>query len=171
MIWYQIKITQFPSSDIENGLGREISKKEALEVLVKAEEDGLVHHSSNTKDNKIFICNCCSCCCKALSHVIKYDNPTAIAPSNYIALVDTEMCTGCETCIERCQVGAIQMGDDLSVIDRQRCIGCGLCVSTCPEEAISMAQRKPEEMSVVFENQDEVLQSIAKEKNKVYPFE
>ena len=156
---------------IENGLGREISKEEAQAVLVKAEEDGLVHHSSNTKDNKIFICNCCGCCCKALSHINKYDNKTAIAHSNYYALVDTETCTGCETCLDRCQVNAIQMEDDVSIIDGYQCIGCGLCVSTCPEEAIRMAQRKPEEMSAVFETQDEVLQTIAKEKNKVYPFE
>ena len=40
---------------IENDIGREISKKEAKEILVKAEEDGLVHFSSNHSADKIFI--------------------------------------------------------------------------------------------------------------------
>jgi hypothetical protein len=40
---------------IENQLGREISKEEAKEILLKAEEDGLVHFSSNHADGKIFM--------------------------------------------------------------------------------------------------------------------
>ena len=100
---------------IENGLGREISKKEAQEILLKAEESGLVHHSSNHKGGKMFICNCCGCCCKAMAHINKYNNLTAIAHSNYYALVDSETCIPCEACVERCQVNAIQMEDDVSV--------------------------------------------------------
>jgi hypothetical protein len=34
-----------------------------------------------------------------------------------------------------------------------------------------MAQKQTEEMSVIFENQDQLLQTMAKEKNKEYPFE
>jgi len=48
---------------IENGMAREISKEEAKQVLRKAEEDGLVHCSSNHKGDKMFICNCCGCHC------------------------------------------------------------------------------------------------------------
>ena len=103
---------------IENGLGREISKEEAREVLLKAEESGLVHHSSNHKDKKTFICNCCGCCCKALLHINKYNNPAAISHSSYYAVVDEETCTACETCVERCQVKAVRMEEDVSVIQR-----------------------------------------------------
>jgi Fe-S-cluster-containing hydrogenase component 2 len=156
---------------IENGLGREISKKEAHEILLKAEESGLVHHSSNHKSSKMFICNCCGCCCKALVHVIKYNNPRAITHSNYYASVNAETCMDCETCVERCQVKAIQMEADVSVISKDRCIGCGLCASTCPTGSIMMVQKQTEEMSVIFENQDQLLQTMAKERNKEYPFE
>jgi electron transport complex protein RnfB len=156
---------------IENGLGREITKQEAHEILVKAEESGLVHHSSNHKGNKMFICNCCGCCCKALAHINKYNNPSAIAHSNYYAVVDPETCTACETCVERCQVNAIRMEDDVSVIAKDRCIGCGLCASTCPTESITMVAKHPKEMSVIFETQEELLQTMAKEKKKVYPFQ
>lgn len=40
---------------IGNGIGREITKEEAREILEKAEEDGLIHCSSNQAGNKNFI--------------------------------------------------------------------------------------------------------------------
>ncbi len=40
--------------------------------------------------------------------------------------------------MDRCQMDAIEEGEDVSKIIDGRCIGCGLCVSTCPEEAISL---------------------------------
>jgi hypothetical protein len=46
-----------PAADfyIENGIGREITKEEAKQILQKAEESGLIHCSSNAAGNKIFI--------------------------------------------------------------------------------------------------------------------
>jgi hypothetical protein len=46
-----------PAADfyIENGIGREITKEEAKQILEKAEESGLIHCSSNQAGNKIFI--------------------------------------------------------------------------------------------------------------------
>ncbi|MDH4068298.1 MAG: MarR family transcriptional regulator, partial [Dehalococcoidia bacterium] len=60
-----------PSADfyIDNGLGREISKDEARKILLKAEEDGLIHCSTNSAGNKAFICNCCGCCCKVMANL------------------------------------------------------------------------------------------------------
>jgi Fe-S-cluster-containing hydrogenase component 2 len=156
---------------IENGFGREITKQEALEVLKKAEEDGLVHHSSNHLGKKIFICNCCGCCCKAMAHINKHNNPDTIAKSNYYAVVDEDECTACETCVERCQVNAIQMENDIAVIDSTRCIGCGLCVSTCPAECITMVHKSPDEAVPIFTDDADLLTSLAQEKHKQFPFE
>jgi electron transport complex protein RnfB len=63
--------------------------------------------------------------------------------SNYFAVVSSEDCIGCETCLDRCQIDAVRMADDTAVVDLDRCIGCGLCVTTCPEEAIRL-MKKPE---------------------------
>jgi len=156
---------------IENEFGREISKEEAKEILLKAEENGLVHCSSNHGADKIFICNCCGCCCKALAAITKYDNPGLIAKSNYYASVDSEICDGCETCIDRCQVDAIQIEDDVAVISMTKCIGCGLCVSTCPTESISMIHKQPEALSHIFADGNELMQAIAEDTKKAYPFE
>lgn len=156
---------------IENELGREISKEEAKEILFKAEEDGLVHFSSNHADGKIFICNCCGCCCKALANITKYDNPAVIAQSNYYASVDADTCDGCETCTDRCQVDAIQVESDLAIISTAQCIGCGLCVSSCPTESISMIPKGPDALSHIFANGMDLAQARATDTNKAFPFE
>ncbi|MBU2646393.1 4Fe-4S binding protein [bacterium] len=156
---------------IENELAREITKEEALQVLDKAEADGLIHFSSNHADDKVFICNCCGCCCKALAYLVKYDMPNAIGKSNYYAVLDKESCTDCEDCLDRCQVNAIRFEDGVTTIYEEKCIGCGLCVSVCPTESISMVIKSPEKYAPVYANGDEMLQAIGKERNKPYPFE
>jgi len=156
---------------IENGLGREISKEEAKKILLKAEEDGLIHCSTNSAGNKLFICNCCGCCCKYLALVTKYGNLQAIARSNYYATKDQETCTDCGTCVERCQVNAVRSENDHTVIDRDMCIGCGLCASTCPTGSITMVQKSPQEASPIFSGGKALLQAMGRETGKVYPFE
>jgi len=156
---------------IENEFGREISKEEARQILTKAEEDGLVHHSSNHLGKKIFICNCCGCCCKALANLTKHDNPDAIARSNFYAVIDADDCNACEVCIDRCQVDAIQLMDDVAEVDKDACIGCGLCVSSCPTEGISLARKTGDEVSPIFTDDAELLQTVARDKNKEYPFQ
>jgi Na+-translocating ferredoxin:NAD+ oxidoreductase subunit B len=64
--------------------------------------------------------------------------------SNYFAEVNQDECTGCETCLERCQMEAIKMNEgELAEINLDRCIGFGLCVAACPEDAIQLTP-KPE---------------------------
>lgn len=156
---------------IENGLGREISKEEAREILARTEEEGLVHCSANHTGNKMVICNCCGCCCKALGYLTQYNISTAVAKSNYYARVNEETCIGCETCVDRCQVKAIQMEDEHALINQDRCIGCGLCVSSCATESISMVHKRPDEVPPIFLDQTALIQAMGKEKNKQFPFE
>ncbi len=156
---------------IENGLAREITKAEAQQILLKTEQDGLVHCSSNHEGDKTFICNCCGCHCKALAFITKHDMPAVIAHSNYYAAVDMETCESCETCIDRCQVEAIKMQDDIAHIVVDKCIGCGLCVSTCPSESIAMIHKQPEALSPIYADGFELLQARADDTGKRFPFE
>jgi NAD-dependent dihydropyrimidine dehydrogenase PreA subunit len=156
---------------IENGFAREITKEEAKEILIKTEEDGLVHFSSNHAADKIFICNCCGCCCKALANITKYNNTGVIASSNYYAVVNQESCDGCETCIDRCQVDAIKLEDEIAQVEIDKCIGCGLCVSTCPSESIAMNLKPSDGLSKIYTDDNELIQAAAKDANKIYPFE
>jgi ferredoxin len=70
-----------------------------------------------------------------------YERPADHACSNFQATIDPELCTLCETCVERCQIEALVEGDDYMEVDLARCIGCGLCVTTCPVEAISLVAK------------------------------
>ena len=54
------------------------------------------------------------------------------------AVVDPDVCIGCEACIDVCPVQAIEMQGDVAVIDPEKCTQAGPCIDACPVEAISM---------------------------------
>jgi len=130
---------------IRAGFGREISRDEALEIARQNEADGLVLQPSNARKAE-FICACCGCCCGMLRMQKMLPKPVDFWSTNYYASVDAETCTGCETCIERCQVSALSIDDKSGVshVNLNRCIGCGNCVSTCPSGAIHLLQKERE---------------------------
>jgi electron transport complex protein RnfB len=125
-----------------NGLGREISRDEVLDILKIAEEAGLVLQPSNARDIAN-ICCCCGDCCGVLRNLKHYPKPASLASTPFFAEVDSETCQGCGVCEDRCQMEAVQLVDEKASIDVDRCIGCGLCVSTCPAGSMTLA-RKPE---------------------------
>lgn len=127
----------------ENGLGRPIDRQEALKILEMAEEAGLVLQPSNSQ-KIVNICTCCGCCCQILKNLKKFPKPAEFVASNYYAVIDGDACQGCETCLDRCQMDAIQMEGGIASVQKDRCIGCGLCVPTCPDEAIRL-ELKPKD--------------------------
>jgi len=124
--------------------GRSVSREEALQILAKADEEGLVHCTYNVQHGQMFVCNCCSCCCGILRGIKKFNAPHVLAKSNYRAVIDQETCAVCGTCAdERCPMDAIVEQDGAYAVQPERCIGCGVCVGTCPTESITL-MRKPE---------------------------
>jgi electron transport complex protein RnfB len=121
----------------------DISQIEALALLDKAEEVGLVHTVSNVTTGVFYVCNCCGCCCGILRGITDFGIKESVAYSNYYAVIDPENCQGCGVCIERCQVNAISEVDGISVVDRECCIGCGLCVTGCPND-VARLEIKPD---------------------------
>ena len=128
---------------IKNGDARAVSVGEALDVLRRSHEAGLVHLAfTNRGDVKPWvICSCCSCCCHALSSIVRFNIPEAVTESERVAFQDVEKCNDCGVCVGRCQFRARRMVDEKLVFDRARCFGCGLCVTVCPTEAISLVER------------------------------
>ena len=126
---------------------RPITREEALEILAEADREGLVHSTSNTRDDVTYICNCCICSCGVMRGIVEYGSKTSIGRSDFYASVNDTLCSGCETCIDRCQFNALSINDGVSVVDTANCYGCGLCVSTCPEEAITLRLKIPEELT------------------------
>ena len=125
---------------IDRGDAREITKEEALEILKKAEDSGLVIQPGNSKDSGGF-CLCCGCCCGILSYAKKLENPARLFATNFYAEIDEEFCTGCGTCANFCPMDAI-IPNEVSRINKERCIGCGVCVSKCPSEAIYLKNKE-----------------------------
>ncbi|TFG13115.1 4Fe-4S dicluster domain-containing protein [Candidatus Thorarchaeota archaeon] len=147
---------------IDEGWGREVTKEELLDILRQNEEDGLVLQPSNARTLD-FICSCCGCCCGILFGSKMSRKPVKFYSTNYFAEVDSELCTFCGTCVEKCQMEAIFLGDDTAVIDLNRCIGCGVCVANCPSDALSL--QKKEEVKVPPKTTEE-LYSILLEKKQ-----
>ena len=143
---------------------RAITKEEALRILRQAEEAGLVHCPGNYRDGVHYICNCCTCCCGILRGVAEFGIPTAIARSDFRAVVDAEVCVGCGDCVERCQFGALAVPEDVCVVDHARCVGCGLCVIVCPTDALSLERRPEGEAPLLPANRNEWMAQRAKDR-------
>jgi ferredoxin len=125
---------------VQEGRGRFITKEETLEILRKAQEEGLVLETMNTV-KPVSICTCCGDCCLNLTSIRKLARPAEFLPSNYYAKVDTELCSGCEACVSACPMGARTMKDNASEVDLGRCIGCGVCVPACTPGATKLVKK------------------------------
>jgi len=120
---------------VEHGMSREITYEEAVDLLRRCNEDGLVH----TYDPNWAICNCCSDCCVFLVG-LRATGANVLGRSDFVARVDEETCSACHICADRCPVDAITV-DAYAVIDQDKCLGCGVCVTTCSTESMKLARR------------------------------
>lgn len=121
----------------------DITREQALEILNRTEEIGLVHSVSNIVKGVNYVCNCCGCCCGILRGITEFGIKHSVAAANYYAVIDEGSCQSCGICTERCQVSAVGEEDGTYRVVREACIGCGLCVTGCPHDAVHL-QRKPD---------------------------
>ncbi len=131
---------------VRQGVGRQVSLDELMELLERAEKEGLVHQTTNIQDSALFLCNCCSCCCPALISFKQLGETGASARSNFEPRVDRDECALCDECVQICAMEAIYHhyphredgSDEYIVINNKLCLGCGVCASNCPSEAIAL---------------------------------
>ncbi len=135
---------------VDNGMGREITREEAYEILRKSADSGLVHSVGNSKANSDTICNCCNCCCQWFEAYYRLGHGRSVDPSNYKVEVKSESCRGCALCVKRCPMDALQLRyshkannkyHKVAELDPTRCIGCGVCVHKCPTNPILLVQK------------------------------
>ncbi len=121
-----------------------ITVEEALKVLERSHEAGLVHMSYTMKGDEKpgLICSCCACCCHTLGSLVRNGIYTQILTSKYIAEDEKSKCINCGACVKKCVFQSRKMANEILTFDNTLCYGCGLCVSTCPEQAISLIERK-----------------------------
>jgi Na+-translocating ferredoxin:NAD+ oxidoreductase RNF subunit RnfB len=150
---------------VDNGMGRYISLEEAKQIVKNNDEAGLVMQPFNSQ--KIGgMCSCCGDCCGMLRSLKMQPNPAAAVKSNYFAQVAQEECTGCETCLERCQMDAVEIADEIASVNLDRCIGCGLCVTTCPSEAMQLIKKPQDQQYLPPETGMHTYIRIAEERQK-----
>lgn len=148
----------------KRGVGRTITQEEALEIVEKGIQSGLVPQPSNSQ-KPINICLCCSCCCQVLKNIKDLEEPSKVVSSNFHAKVDADACTGCQACEEICPMEAVSMTDEaIARVEKNRCIGCGLCVNACEFDAMSLRDKDQSEQMVPPANLIETYMAIAKEK-------
>ncbi len=129
---------------VEEGIGRYVTEEECMEILKRAEKEGLIHCTQNTTDKHGFICKCCTCCCGIFKTAIEDNLMGLFQKSDYVPVVEHDTCNKCKKCIKVCSFNALMyhMGenedksDDRVIVREDICIGCGVCASNCPTEAI-----------------------------------
>ena len=152
----------------QRDVGRVIDQQEALDILKKADEAGLVLQSSNSQ--KIAnICCCCGCCCQVLKSFKRHPKPSSLVSSPFVAASNPDTCGGCSTCLERCQMQALRLEDDKVVLDIDRCLGCGLCVSTCPTGTLTLVRRPESEQQEVPRTMKDALVKLGRVRGKLGP--
>jgi electron transport complex protein RnfB len=152
---------------LDHGMGRKIDLPEAVRVLADAHDHGLVTQPA-TSQNPSGMCNCCGDCCGPLTSLKHHPKPAGMVFTNYFARVDEDLCTGCETCLERCQMDAIGINAQMSAhVDPDRCIGCGLCVTTCPTEAMHLEKKQDGDFQVPPETTFQQMMNMAKNRGIV----
>ncbi|MCG7849222.1 MAG: 4Fe-4S binding protein, partial [ANME-2 cluster archaeon] len=137
---------QIAKDAIDEGRGKKVTVLEAMNILDKTTEIGLVHmllHFRGGAYHAIF--SCCSCCCHDLVALLKYNHKDIVEKSEYIANFDNEDCTNCGLCVQYCHFKAWKLMDndeDEVSLDKEKCFGCGVCVAHCPADAIKLARRQ-----------------------------
>ena len=149
-----------------NRLGRSISRDEALKILERAEAEALVLQPTNAQRIQS-MCLCCGDCCQILKSLKRLPHPASFVHANYFARIRKDDCIGCEICLERCQMGAIRMQDDVAEVDLDRCIGCGLCVTACGGEAIDLIRKEKEDCYIPPDNVVETYMRIAQDRGLI----
>jgi NAD-dependent dihydropyrimidine dehydrogenase PreA subunit len=151
---------------IDRKFAREISKEEALEIVKKSEEAGLVHFVDNAEGDVQHNCNCCGCACWNVGSIRRRKIPRDVLMATYfMRATDQGLCTGCGECVEICPVQAVRLEGEISVVDEDWCIGCGVCANVCPTGAVQIKCRAGKTGELPAKLFKELHEKIREEKN------
>ena len=144
--------------DNDRGLGWEISKARAKEIMHDANAKGLMQSAevleTSNGDLNGGICNCCADCCFPHQLAQRLSAQKLWPMTRYVAHRIENRCIRCGKCARRCPFQAFTanksktnpsgLAEDkdrqqlLIRFDADLCRGCGVCSTGCPAEAIEM---------------------------------
>lgn len=151
--------------DNERGLGWEISRERAGDILKEGFKKGLMQSAELgiLPDGTVIggICSCCPDCCFPQQLSRELDLRQLWPLMRYLAAYDQNSCLTCGRCASRCPFGAFCLIRETGGVDQERvkriqfnaelCRGCGLCAGTCKAAAISMQELERSPLSLVSE--------------------
>ncbi len=93
-----------------------------------------------------YINNLCSCAnpeCAGIRPRLDF-GINSIYKAEYVVGIESDQCTGCKSCISKCQFNAIEFDSikKQSTVDLTKCYGCGVCLYACKYDAMRIHPRK-----------------------------
>ena len=168
------------ASLIKHGIARQVTVSECLGLLEEAHENQLVQFGENVREGVNFICNCCGCCCEALTAARRFGFSRPVHTTNFIPELNGGDCTGCGRCVAVCPVEAMTLvsANDprkpkrkIARLNEDICLGCGLCVAVCRTNSISLKTRPERVITPVNSAHRLVLMAIERGKLQNFIFE
>ena len=147
------------------GLGKKVTKEQAIEYLDQMVDVGLIPTTDNYIDDPhMIMCLCCGCCCSNVRGRTLWDNPTAVLPSSFLPRASDD-CIACGECVDHCMLDALSLDDEEGrpIVDTERCIGCGVCAIACPEEALKLHRH---ERTPPFQTAMDLYGTVAKDNDR-----
>jgi len=124
---------------------KEVTKEEARVKFKEWDEAGYYHLIVPLEVPYIYnICNCAIPYCWAWRARVVDGLTNMLRKGEYVAMVNPDLCNGCEECVARCPFGAIQFNrvQGIPFINITQCFGCGLCKGACELGAIRLVDRQ-----------------------------
>jgi len=144
------------------GMGKKVTKKQAIDYLDGMQEFGLVAQTDNySTPQHCIICLCCECCCSQVRGRTRWDNPLSMLPSNFVP-EPGEDCVLCGKCVKRCFFGALTLDkkNKKIIVAPEKCVGCGVCTLTCKTGTLKLHRV---ERSTPARTSSELYQTIFRE--------
>ena len=121
----------------------DLSPEEAKKLLLQLHHEGMIPTFYTCMGSGGWIYAICGCESKICFPFRSHQAAGAVFhPGPDIVALDSEQCTACGKCVERCHFGANSLANPTAEVDLTKCYGCGLCVSTCSGGARRMVKRE-----------------------------
>ncbi|MGA2587764.1 MAG: 4Fe-4S dicluster domain-containing protein [Candidatus Aminicenantales bacterium] len=160
------------ASLIKHGFARAVDVAEGLALLQQAYDRNLVQFGENIRKRVSFICNCCGCCCEAMTAARRFGIMRPVHTTNFIPEIEAA-CSGCGDCVAVCPVEAMTLvsANDPAHPKRKRakldegiCLGCAVCVRACKTKNLRLKSRPQRVITPLNSTHKAVLMAIERGK-------